>query len=639
MLTTVVHRAQAGVGPADALYHPPLLDHHEPTVLRLSELKLPLSALPVGARRAADAPSETEADRAPVPHPLAALTRLAAETLGIAPAQIEQLQVFKRSFDARKADLQVVYTVDIAMAAPLQAQLLTQHAGKPHIGATPDMAYKLCAQAPQPLGQRPVVVGFGPCGMFAALLLAQMGFKPIVLERGRTVRERTKDTWGLWRKHRLDPQSNVQFGEGGAGTFSDGKLWSQIKDPRFLGRKVMHEFVQAGAPPEILYEAHPHIGTFKLVKVVESLRARIIALGGEVRFEQRVVDVLLQPVPGQNDQHQLCGLRVHDLRSDQTYALEAQHVVMALGHSARDTFAMLYDRGVAMQAKPFSVGFRIEHPQSVIDRARWGRHAGHPALGAADYKLVHHASNGRTVYSFCMCPGGTVVAATSEPGRVVTNGMSQYSRNERNANAGIVVGIDPQDYPQDEADFVFAFGEQAGQRYAAQAKALRNTPVTVGGGATHAVHPLAGVVLQRALESAAFTLGGGNYQAPAQRVGDFLAGRASPVLGSVLPSYRPGVLPSDLAGSLPAYAIEAIREALPVFGKKIKGFDMADAVLTGVETRTSSPLKMPRGDDLQSTNVRGLYPAGEGASYAGGILSAGVDGIKVAEAVARAMPS
>jgi uncharacterized FAD-dependent dehydrogenase len=639
MLISGTRRAQSTVATRGALYHRPLLDCHEPNVIRLSELKLPLSALPVDARRAADAPSETEADRTPVPHPIAELTRLAAGALGIEPAQIEQLQVFKRSFDARKADLVVVYIADITLPAALDAQLLRQHAGNPHISASPDMAYRLCAQAPAHLEQRPVVVGFGPCGMFAALLLAQMGFKPIVLERGRTVRERTKDTWGLWRKNRLDPHSNVQFGEGGAGTFSDGKLWSQIRDPRFLGRKVMHEFVQAGAPAEILYEAHPHIGTFKLVKVVENLRAQIIALGGEVRFEQRVVDVLMEPVPGQNDQHQLCGLQVHDLRSDQTYALEARHVVMALGHSARDTFAMLFDRGVAMQAKPFSVGFRIEHPQSVIDRARWGRHAGHPALGAADYKLVHHASNGRAVYSFCMCPGGTVVAATSEPGRVVTNGMSQYSRNERNANAGIVVGVGPEDYPQDEASFVAAYGEHDGNRYAAQAQALRSVPVQAGGDPAQQVHPLAGVVLQRMLESAAFTLGGGNYEAPAQRVGDFLAQRASSKLGSVLPSYRPGVLPCDLSVSLPAYAIAAVREALPAFGKKIKGFDMADAVLTGVETRTSSPLKMPRGEDLQSTNVRGLYPAGEGASYAGGILSAGVDGIRVAEALARAMLS
>jgi uncharacterized FAD-dependent dehydrogenase len=498
--------------------------------------------------------------------------------------------------------------------------------------------------------------------MFAALLLAQMGLKPLVLERGPMVRQRTKDTWDLWRKNTLHVQSNVQFGEGGAGTFSDGKLWSQIRDPRYLGRKVMTEFVQAGAPPEILYEAHPHIGTFKLVKVVENLRARIESLGGEVRFGQQVVDLQLERVAGGHARmHKLGALQVHDISSGRIYDIAASHVVMALGHSARDTFAMLYDRGVAMQAKAFSIGFRIEHPQGVIDRARWGRHAGHPLLGAADYKLVHHAANGRSVYSFCMCPGGTVVAATSEAGRVVTNGMSQYSRNERNANAGIVVGIDPIDFPHDAASFIAAFGEVDGARYAVQAQAMRETSphgklVTAGTDAkvakkgatgqakavgeaswasahTH-VHPLAGIVLQRSLESAAYVLGGANYQAPGQRVGDFLAGRATGDWTTVAPSYRPGVTPVDLASSLPEYAIAAIREALPVFGRKIKGFDMEDAVLTGVETRTSSPLKMPRGEDLQSSNVRGLYPAGEGASYAGGILSAGVDGIRVAEALA-----
>ena len=465
---------------------------------------------------------------------------------------------------------------------------------------------------------RPVVVGFGPCGIFAALVLAQMGFRPIVLERGKTVRERTRDTWGLWRKHQLNPESNVQFGEGGAGTFSDGKLYSQIKDPRHLGRKVMQEFVKAGAPPEILYEAHPHIGTFKLVKVVENLREQIIALGGEIRFEQRVTDLLIEEDKG--GRH-LRGLTVLNQATGQSTALRADHVILALGHSSRDTFAMLFERGVQMQAKAFSVGFRVEHPQGVIDRARWGRHAGHPSLGAADYKLVHHASNGRTAYSFCMCPGGTVVAATSEPGRVVTNGMSQYSRNERNANAGMVVGIDPSDYPADAAQYEVHLGASYG------VEAL---------GAGHH-HPLSGIVLQRQLESHAYGLGGGDYSAPAQLVGDFIAGKPSSQLGDVMPSYKPGVRLGDLRTALPGYAIEALREALPAFGRKIKGFDRHDAVLTGVETRTSSPLKMGRDDHFQSLNTRGLYPAGEGASYAGGILSAGVDGIKVGEAVARCM--
>jgi uncharacterized FAD-dependent dehydrogenase len=602
-------------------------------MIRITELKLPLSAVPVEARRAADAPSETDADRAPVPHPIEALRTLAAQALCLVPADIATLQVFKRSFDARKAELLVVYIVDLALAKPNQEAALLQRIGShPHIGPTPDMAYHPVGHAPPDLAERPVVVGFGPCGMFAALVLAQMGFRPIVLERGTTVRQRTKDTWGLWRKNTLKPESNVQFGEGGAGTFSDGKLYSQIKDPRFLGRKVMNEFVKAGAPPEILYEAHPHIGTFKLVKVVENIREQIIALGGEVRFEQRVIDLLYK---SERNVQYLRGLVVNNTQNDSVSELSASHVVMALGHSARDTFAMLHQRGVAMQAKPFSVGFRIEHPQSVIDKARWGRHAGHPMLGAADYKLVHHAVNGagkgRSVYSFCMCPGGTVVAATSEPGRVVTNGMSQYSRNERNANAGIVVGIDPQDFPRDEASFVQAFGPVDGARYAQEAAALA---VAHPAGSAAATHPLAGIALQRTLESRAYAMGGNSYEAPGQLVGDFIAARPSATLGSVQPSYKPGVKLGDLAASLPAYAIEAIREALPVFGKKIKGFDMADAVLTGVETRTSSPLKIPRGDNLQSTNVAGLYPAGEGASYAGGILSAAVDGIKVAEALA-----
>ncbi|MDD5333305.1 MAG: NAD(P)/FAD-dependent oxidoreductase [Rhodoferax sp.] len=544
------------------------------------------------------------------------LNALIHSTLAVTAADVAQSSIFKRSIDARKAELRVVYIVDVELSPGLEATLLAKFSGNPHIFAAPDLAYHPVAQAPINFGPRPVVVGFGPCGIFAALILAQAGFKPIVLERGKTVRERTQDTWGLWRKRELNPESNVQFGEGGAGTFSDGKLYSQIKDPRHLGRKVMNEFVKAGAPPEILVDAHPHIGTFKLVKVVENLRQQIIALGGEIRFQQRVTDVLIE---GAADDRQLRGLTVLNQASGESYELPAEQVVLALGHSSRDTFAMLYRRGVAMEAKPFSIGFRIEHPQSLIDRARWGRHAGHPKLGAADYKLVHHASNGRSVYSFCMCPGGTVVAATSEIGRVVTNGMSQYSRNERNANAGIVVGIEPSDYPSDAAAFHATLGDQVPSQ------------LTPG----MAQHPLAGIVLQRQLESNAYVLGGANYDAPGQLLGDFLAGRASTQLGEVEPSYKPGVELVDLGSALPGYAIDAIRQALPAFGHKIKGFDRPDAVLTGVETRTSSPLKMPRGEDFQSSNTRGLYPAGEGASYAGGILSAGVDGIKVAEALAR----
>ncbi|PUE29264.1 FAD-dependent oxidoreductase [Limnohabitans sp. JirII-29] len=608
-------------------------------MIRLSELKLPLSDLPLPQRRAANAPAETEADRHAVPHPVDTLRQMAAQALGLAPSAIATLDVFKRSFDARKK-LLVVYIVDVTLTDPAQeAALLAQHAQHPHIHPTPAMTWQPPAHAPgdwgHTEGERPVVVGFGPCGMFAALVLAQMGFKPIVIERGTTVRQRTKDTWGLWRKHVLKAESNVQFGEGGAGTFSDGKLYSQIKDPRHLGRKVMQELVRFGAPEEILWAAHPHVGTFKLVKVVEGLREEIIRLGGEVRFEQRVVDLLYEDAPPAphmataTRQRQVRGLRVFDLASGETHTLNAHHVVIALGHSARDTFTMLHRHAVSMEAKPFSVGVRIEHPQSVIDRARWGQHAGHPLLGAADYKLVHHAANGRAVYSFCMCPGGTVVAATSEPHRVVTNGMSQYSRNERNANAGIVVGIDPRDYPTDPAAFEAALDEDMGHNIP---HSVRHDTRDAPGG----FHPLAGMVLQRQLESHAYTLGGSNYEAPAQLVGDFVAGRASTTLGTVEPSYKPGVKMVSLDSALPSYAIAAMREALPVFGQKIKGFDMRDAVMTGVETRTSSPLRMARDEhSLQSPNMAGLYPAGEGAGYAGGILSAAVDGIKVGEALAR----
>ncbi|MDY7566143.1 NAD(P)/FAD-dependent oxidoreductase [Pseudomonas sp. RTC3] len=522
----------------------------------------------------------------PIDHPEEDLRPALLQRLGIDSDELLDFTLFKRSYDARKksSELCFIYTIDFTVRD--EAALLHTFADDRHIGPAPDVSYKVVGHAPEGLSERPIVVGFGPCGIFAGLLLAQMGFKPIILERGTEVRQRTKDTWGLWRKNVLNPESNVQFGEGGAGTFSDGKLYSQIKDPKFHGRKVLHEFVKAGAPEEILYVSKPHIGTFRLTGVVEHMRHQIEALGGEVRFQQRVTDVLI-------DNGQLQGVVLGSGEQ-----INSKHVILALGHSARDTFRMLHSRGVYMEAKPFSVGFRIEHPQSLIDRARLGKYAGHPKLGAADYKLVHHAKNGRSVYSFCMCPGGTVVAATSEPHRVVTNGMSQYSRNERNANSGIVVGITPEDYP--------------------------------GG-------PLAGIELQERLESHAYILGGSTYEAPAQLVGDFIAGKASTALGSVEPSYKPGVKLVDLADALPAYAIEAIREALPAFDKQIKGFSLHDAVLTGIETRTSSPLRITRDATLQSLNVKGLFPAGEGAGYAGGILSAGVDGIRVAEALARDM--
>ena len=531
-------------------------------MLRLTEVKLPLD------------------------HAEGAIRAAILQRLGISAKELVNYAIFRRGQDARKKSaIYFVYTLDVELSN--EAEVLQRMQGMPHVRPAPDIDYRFVAQAPGWMNSRPIVIGTGPCGILAGLVLAQMGFRPIILERGKSVRERTRDTFGLWRQGKLNPESNVQFGEGGAGTFSDGKLHSQIKDPRHYGRKVLTEFVRAGAPPEILYVSKPHIGTFRLVGMVETMRATIEALGGEIRFQSKVTDIIIE---SHADGRQVRGVV---LASGEQIA--GDHVVLAVGHSARDTFEMLNERGVYLEAKPFSIGFRVEHPQSLIDRARFGAYAGNPLLGAADYKLVHHCANGRSVYSFCMCPGGTVVAAASEPGCVVTNGMSQYSRNERNANSGIVVGITPQDYP-------------AG--------------------------PLAGIAFQRQWEERAFELGGKNYHAPGQLLGDFMVGRVSTELGSVIPSYTPGVHLTDLSAALPVYAIEAIREALPAFDKQIKGFALYDAVFTAVETRTSSPVSIKRRADFQSMNTSGLYPAGEGAGYAGGILSAAVDGIQVAEAVA-----
>jgi uncharacterized protein len=533
-------------------------------MLRINEIKLPLDHSPDDLQRAL-------------------LTKL-----GVEETRVVSYTIFKRSPDARKKNaILLIYALDVDVKS--EAEVLKRLHGNPHVMPTPDTSYKFVTKSAGERKLRPVIIGSGPCGIFAALILAQMGFKPIVLERGKAVRERTKDTWDLWRKHILHPESNVQFGEGGAGTFSDGKLYSQIKDPKHYGRKVIDEFIKAGAPPEIAYVSKPHIGTFRLVGIVEKMRATIEALGGEFRFQQKAVNFIIK-------NNKLCEVV---LKSGES--IIADQVILAIGHSARDTFEILHQRGVFIEAKPFSIGFRIEHPQPMIDRFRYGANAGNAILGAADYKLVHHASNGRSVYSFCMCPGGTVVAAASEPGRVVTNGMSEYSRNERNANSGIVVGIDPRDYPGDV---------------------------------------LAGMQFQRKWEEQAFELGGKNYNAPAQLVGDFVARKVSNALGSVVPSYKPGVTLGELDSILPSYAIDAIREALPAFDKQIKGYFLHDAILTGVETRTSSPIRITRDDNtLQSLNTRGLYPAGEGAGYAGGILSAAIDGIKVAEAVALSMQS
>jgi len=557
-------------------------------MLRITEIKLPIE----------------QADT--LKHQDAQIKAALLKRLEIPESDLIHFDIFKRGVDARKSHA-ILYVYNLDVEVKNEAKILAKFRKDPHIKPAPDTEYKFVAVANsktvrgepvEPLSpsassgrtetKRPVVVGFGPAGIFAALILAQSGFRPIVLERGKAVRERTQDTWGLWRKNTLNPESNVQFGEGGAGTFSDGKLYSQIKDPKHYGRKVIQEFVKAGAPEEIRYVSHPHIGTFRLVGMVEEMRKTIIELGGEIRFESRVEDIEIE-----NHAVQAVLLQTGE-------RIATNHLVLAVGHSARDTFEMIYKRGVYVEAKPFSIGFRIEHPQSLIDRARYGKSYSEDLLtklGAADYKLVHHAKNGRSVYSFCMCPGGTVVAAASEPNRVVTNGMSQYSRNERNANAGIVVGITPEvDYPD---------------------------------------NPLAGMELQRKLESHAFILGGSNYDAPGQLIGDFLANKPSTKFGSVMPSYKPGVHLTNLDTALPEFAITAIREAIPEFAKQVKGFDLADGVLTGVETRTSSPIRIKRDDEtLQSINTKGLYPCGEGAGYAGGILSAGVDGIKVAEAVA-----
>ncbi|MCI2284030.1 NAD(P)/FAD-dependent oxidoreductase [Colwellia sp. MSW7] len=551
-------------------------------MLRLTDIKLPLN------------------------HSDNAIEQAIVQKLGITQHELVDFTVFKRGYDARKKNkIVLIYTLDVNTTK--DAVLLEQFNKDSQVKLTPDMAYKFVAHAPETMKNRPVVIGMGPCGLFAGLVLAQMGFKPIILERGKEVRERTKDTFGFWRKKILNTESNVQFGEGGAGTFSDGKLYSQVKDPKHYSRKVLHEFVDAGAPAEILYVSKPHIGTFKLVTMVEKMRAKIFELGGQVRFEQKVESIHFKNDETITfDDNVLSGFKAKEvvgLTLSTGEYIATNHIALAIGHSARDTFKMLHEQGVYIKAKPFSVGFRIEHEQSVIDEARFGEN-GNEILGAADYKLVHHTSNGRSVYSFCMCPGGTVVAAASEEGRLVTNGMSQYSRHERNANSAIVVGIEPKDYTEG--------------KFAATTDSV-----------------LAGIEFQRRLEEQAFSMGGSNYDAPVQLVGDFLTGRKSGEHGSVIPSYKPGVTYTDLSEALPDYAVEAIREALPAFERKIKGFSMNEATLTAVETRTSSPIQITRDrETFQSINAKGLYPAGEGAGYAGGILSAGIDGIKIAEAIA-----
>jgi uncharacterized FAD-dependent dehydrogenase len=520
----------------------------------------------------------------------------------------------KQSVDARQRDaITLVYALDLDLnlTSADRARLRRRFANGSQLRPTPDHTYRFVV-SPQPgsrAAERPLVIGAGPCGYFAALLLAQMGFRPLLLERGQPVKRRSADTFGFWRGEQgFDPESNVQFGEGGAGTFSDGKLYSQISEPPTYVRKVLEELVASGANPEILTQHRPHIGTFRLATVVRGLRAKIEGLGGEVRFACRVDGLILAA----DGSRQVRGVRLADGTS-----LAASHVVLAVGHSARDTFHWLEEQGVTLERKAFAVGLRIEHPQGLIDRARWGEQAGHPRLGSAEYKLVHHTANGRDVYSFCMCPGGWVVAATSEEGCVATNGMSQHSRRERNANSGLVVNITTRD--------VEPWGRWPGD-------------------------PLAGVAFQRHWEHQAFRAGGGTYRAPAQTLADFLSsppgsdrsGNTEAIRGegSVKGSYRPGLAMTSLEGCLPDYVMAALREALPHFATCLPGYLLDDALLTGVETRTSSPLRICRhSENLQSENTPGLYPAGEGAGYAGGILSAAIDGLKVAEALALALSS
>lgn len=548
----------------------------------------------------------------PLDHSPADLEQAICAKLHVPASALRSHRIVKQSIDARRrAEIALVYAVDLELEldAKQEGRLLRLSAKDQQLRPTPDEKYAFVVRPARPGGQssdgeRPIVIGAGPCGYFAALLLAQMGLCPILLERGQPVKQRSADTFGFWRGTRgFNPESNAQFGEGGAGTFSDGKLYSQISEPATYVRKVLEELVAAGAHPEILTLQRPHIGTFRLATVVRGLRANIESLGGEVRFAARVDGLIL----ASDGNRQVQGVR---LASGE--CLRSRHVVLAVGHSARDTFEWLEREGVAIERKPFAVGLRIEHPQALIDRARWGDQAGHPRLGPAEYKLVHHASCGRDVYSFCMCPGGWVVGATSEEGCVVTNGMSQHSRRERNANSGLVVNITNED--------VEPWGRWPGDC-------------------------LAGVAFQRHWEQRAFEAGGGTYRAPAQRLNDYLADKPSREEtmgrdGAVVGSYLPGLQLGSLAGCLPDFVLTAIREALPRFAKSLPGFLMADALLTGVETRTSSPIRVPRrAETLVSTNTLGLYPAGEGAGYAGGILSAAIDGVKVAEAIALAINS
>lgn len=510
--------------------------------------------------------------------PIEKVKDIALKVLRLEEADIKDFRIYKQSIDARRrGKLELVHTVDLTVDN--EEAILSRNI--PNITKTPQVDYIMPTEGTTPMKHRPVVIGFGPAGMYAALLLAQKGYRPIVLERGEAVEERVKAIDKFWSVGELSPNSNVQFGEGGAGTFSDGKLTTRVKDLR--GRKVLEELVAAGAPEDILYMAHPHVGTDLLRGIVKNMREEIIRLGGEVRFNCQVKDFIIED-------GKLVGLQIPG------GTLETNHAVLAIGHSARDTFFKLYDRNVDMTAKPFAVGIRIEHPQFVINDAQYKEFSGHPKLGAAEYRLTHKASNGRGVYTFCMCPGGLVVPSSSEKGRLVTNGMSEHARDEANANAGLLVTVGPADFGSD--------------------------------------HPLAGVEYQRKLEEKAFGLGGSNYVAPAQLVGDFLKGQKSKAIGSVKPSYALGVKMINLNKLFPDEILEPMREALKAFDRKLKGFAMDDAIMTAVESRSSSPVRIERSSEtFQSPTASGLYPSGEGAGFAGGIVSAGIDGLKCAQTI------
>ena len=517
----------------------------------------------------------------PFDHNEEALTNSILKRLDIAQDQLVKFTIVNKAIDARrKTNIIAVYTIDAEIKN--ETDLLARFSDDIRVSAAPSMDYQMPSIG-EATGASPVVVGSGPCGLFTALVLAQAGLKPILIERGKDVKSRITDIQSFWQDGKLNPESNAQFGEGGAGTFSDGKLTTQIKDKQNRLRKVLNEFVIAGAPEEILYLTKPHLGTDNLVRIVKNIRKMIISLGGQVRFETKLTDIKI--IDGK-----VAGAIVNDSET-----IETDTIVLGLGHSARDTFEMLHRQGVPIEAKAFSIGVRIEHPQSMINKSQYGKHASHELLGAADYRLVHHCENGRSAYTFCMCPGGEVIACSSEPGCLTTNGMSRYSRDMPNANSALLVGVTPKDY--------------------------RSTS------------PLGGIEFQRKWEKKAFEAGGNDYFAPAQLVGDFLKGRESRSLGKVFPSYMPGVTLCNLEECLPDFVVKTLRLAIVEMDKKLKGFADNDAVMTAIESRSSSPVRILRNESFQSPAFEGLYPAGEGAGYAGGIISSAVDGIKISEAI------